>query len=30
MGLPGLVDDGTYVATLHGVNRTQYRFTPRP
>jgi hypothetical protein len=24
MGLPGLVDDGTYVATLHGVNRTQY------
>lgn len=24
MGLLGLVDDGTYVATLHGVNRTQY------
>lgn len=24
MGLLGLVDDGTYVATLHGVNRTTY------
>jgi hypothetical protein len=24
MGLRGLVDDGTYVATLHGVNRTSY------
>jgi len=24
MGLRGLVDDGTYVATLHGVNRTTY------
>ena len=24
MGLAGLVDDGTYVATLHGVNRTQF------
>lgn len=24
MGLAGLVDDGTYVATLHGVNRTTY------
>ncbi len=24
MGLAGLVDDGTYVATLHGVNRTSY------
>ena len=24
MGLMGLVDDGTYVATLHGVNRTTY------
>lgn len=24
MGLLGLIDDGTYVATLHGVNRTSY------
>ena len=24
MGLRGLVDDGTYVATLHGINRTTY------
>ena len=24
MGLAGLIDDGTYVATLHGVNRTTY------
>jgi hypothetical protein len=24
MGLQGLIDDGTYVATLHGVNRTTY------
>lgn len=24
MGLRGLVDDGTYVATLHGVNRTTF------
>ena len=24
MGILGLIDDGTYVATLHGVNRTTY------
>lgn len=24
MGLLGLIDDGTYVATLHGINRTSY------